>query len=116
MAGNLLGPRAKIVYLADDGKNYKLVTDASFLVAKAGAGAAEPAEFDAASPPANYAGAFPKGAKPRVVFAQDADGNRKSIICTDLTSQLYKSTLPQVVEIDTVEFTTTGRRGETYSF
>lgn len=116
MAGNLLGPRAKIVYLGDDGKNYKIVTDASFVVEKAGAATAAPALFDAASPPTNYAGRFPRGAKPRVVFAQDTAGNRKEVVCTDATSALFKTTLPQVVSIDGTDFTTTGRRGETYSF
>lgn len=116
MAGNLLGSRGKYVYLADDGKNYSVITDDSLAAAGTGAATAAPVEFDAASPPSNYAGRFPRGATPRVVFAEDDEGNRKSLVCFDPTADLYKANLAKEVEIDETTFTTTGRRGEKMTF
>lgn len=116
MAGNLLGPRGKYVYEADDGSTYSITTDASLAVAGLGVADAAPVEFDPASPPAGYAGRFPRGAKPRVVHAQDAAGNRKSLVAFDPQADLYQSNLSQNVTIDETVFTTTGRRGETYTF
>lgn len=116
MAGNLLGSRSKYVYLADDGKNYSVITDDSLAAAGTGAGTAAPVAFDAASPPSNFGGRFPRGATPRVTFVEDAEGNRKSLICFDPTSDLYKTNLAKEVEIEAVTFTSTGRRGEKMTF
>lgn len=116
MAGNLLGPRAKYNYTADDGSIYSITTDESLAVAGLGAGAGAPTEFDPASPPSGYAGRFPRGAKPRKVFVQDADGNRKELTAFTPTANLYNTILAQEVTIETVTFTSTGRRGETYTF
>lgn len=116
MAGNLLGNRSKYVYLGDDNKNYSVLTDESLAVAGTGAATAAPEEYDAASPPANYAGRFPRGATPRVVFVEDTSGNRKALVCFDPSADLYKTNQAKEVTIDTVEFTSTGRRGEKMTF
>ena len=116
MAGNLLGTRSKYVYTADDGKTYSVLTDDSLTVAGMGAAAAAPVEFDPASPPANYAGRFPRGARPRVVFVEDEDGNRKSLIAFNPTATNYATNTPKTIAIDTVDFVSTGRRGETMTF
>lgn len=116
MAGNLLGPRGRYVYEADDGSTYAVTTDASLAVAGLGVANAAPDEFDPANPPTGYAGRFPRGARPRVVFAQDADGNRKQLIAFSPVANLYQTNLPQNVTVETVAFTTTGRRGERYTF
>jgi hypothetical protein len=116
MAGNLLGNRAKYVYKADDNKNYSVITDESLAAAGTGAAAAAPSEFDAANPPANYGGRFPRGATVRVVFVEDSAGNRKALTCFDPTSSLYQTNLAKEVEIDGTTFTSTGRRGEKMTF
>lgn len=116
MAGNRLGSRSKYVYLGDDGKNYSVLTDDSLAIAGTGAGAAFPSAFDPATPPSNYGGRFPRGAKPRVVFAEHADGTRRSLVCFSATATLYAVNLPKDVEIDADDFVTTGRRGEQMTF
>jgi len=116
MPGNLLGPRGKFVYLADDGTTYSVTTDSSLAVAGLGVGAGAPAAFDPQNPPTGYGGRFPRGARPRVVFAQDSNGNRKQLVAFDPTANLYETNLSQAVTIDNGAFVTTGRRGETYTF
>jgi len=116
MAGNLQGPRAKYVYESDDGNTYVVTTDQDLAVAGLGAADAAPEEFDPSTPPANFRGQFPRGADLRRVFCQDASGNRKQLIAFDLTADLYATTLPQDVVVDTVTFTTTGRKGERITF
>lgn len=116
MAGNLLGPRSAYVYEADDGNTYSVITDDSLAVAGLGAADAAPVAFDPSDPPTNYSGRFPRGAEPRKVFVEDASGNRKQLTAFDPTADLYATTLPQNVTIDTVTFTSTGRKGERFTF
>jgi hypothetical protein len=116
MAGNLLGPRGKYVYESDDGTNYVYTTDQDLAAAGLGVGAAAPVAFDPASPPANFGGQFPRGAEPRKVFVQDGSGNRKELIAASIDADLYATLLPTNVTIDTVTFTSTGRKGERFTF
>jgi hypothetical protein len=101
MAGNTLGTRSRYLYVSDTGTTYTLRLDDD--LAEAG-GLTE--GNNGVYPPPRF--------KPRVVLAQaeDAEGNllRKRIPCAP-TSGLLSDT-PQVVEIDGVNFTTTGRVGE----
>jgi hypothetical protein len=116
MAGNLLGARQKYVYKSDTGATYSWLTDTDLAVAGLGAADAAPAVFDPASPPANYVGRFPRGAEPRRVFVEDANGNRKALVAFDPTANFYATATPVNVTIDTVTFTSTGRKGEKFSF
>lgn len=116
MAGNLLGPRGRYVYVSDDLTAYVVTTDVDLAVAGLGVGAAAPAVFDPGSPPANFGGRFPRGAVTRKVFAQDAAGNRKSLTAFAPSSDLYETNLAQNVTLDGTVFTTTGRRGERLTF
>lgn len=116
MAGNRLGPRIKLVYTSDEGTTYSILTDANFQIAGLGAATAAPVEFDPENPPANYGGRFPRGAKPRVVFAQATDGVRRELVACSPTADLYKTNTPQSVTIDSEAFITTGRRGEQVTF
>lgn len=116
MAGNLLGPKSKYVYSADNGDTYSILTDDSLAIAGFGSTTEAPEVFDPESPPPNYRGRFPRGAKPRKVFCQDANGNRKEVTAFTLDADLYSTVLSKNVTIDTVVFTTTGRKGEKFSF
>lgn len=116
MAGNLLGNREKYVYVSDDLKSYGYTTDEDLAVAGLGPAAAAPTVYDPANPPTNYCGSFPRNFKPRVVFVQDADGNRKELIAASPSANLYQTNLAKPVTIDGVQFTSTGRRGEKMSF
>lgn len=116
MAGNLLGEREKYVYESDTGDTYSWLTDTDLAIAGLGAADAAPAVFDPDNPPANYRGRFPRGAEPRRVFVQNANGKRKALVAFDPTSNIYASDTPQAVTIDTAPFTTTGRKGERFSF
>lgn len=116
MAGNLLGPREKYVYVSDDLKSYGYTTDEDLAVAGLGPADAAPTVYNPASPPIDYCGSFPRGFRPRVVFVQDAAGNRKELIAASPSADLYATNLAQNVTIDGVVFTTTGRRGEKMSF
>jgi hypothetical protein len=102
--------------LSDDGKNYSVLTDDSLALIGLGAASAAPVAFDPASPPTNYGGRFPRGAKPRVVHVEDEDGNRKSLVCFAPTGTAYATNLPQVLTIEETDFTSTGRRGEQMTF
>lgn len=116
MAGNLLGARQKYVYTSDTLDTFSWLTDTDLAVAGTGAADAAPAVFDPVNPPANFKGRFPRGAEPRRVFVQDASGNRKALVAFSPTSDLYASDTPQDVTIDTVTFTSTGRKGERFTF
>lgn len=119
MAGNRLGPRARIIYESDEvGQVYILQIDASFIVAGAGAGGSTPDIFDPTDPPAGVMICPPpRRFKPRIVYAQSANGDAvKEIVIASATGSLYATTLRKVVAIDGENFTTTGRRGEKISF
>lgn len=116
MAGNLLGPRGRYVYVSDDLTSYAVTTDVDLAIAGLGTGAGAPDAFDPANPPPNFGGRFPRGAKTRKVYVQDAAGNRKALTAFTPSAGLYQTNVAQQVTIDTVVFTSTGRVGETYSF
>lgn len=107
MAGNTLGPRERIAYTSDSGAIYNLETDANL---------ADAAGLPAATP--GTGSRRPSRFKPRVVFVEGSVGGitvRKDLI-VNADNALYDSDSPGTVVIDTVTFTSTGRRGETLSF
>jgi hypothetical protein len=116
MAGNLLGARQKYVYISDTGDRYSWLTDTDLAVAGTGFEDAAPEVFDPANPPTSYVGRFPRGAQPRRVFVEDANGNRKALVAFDPDASLYATNTPASVTIDTVSFTSTGRKGERFTF
>lgn len=107
MAGNTLGPRKRVAYTSDSGAIYNLDTDANLAdasglpAATPGTGSRKPSRF-----------------KPRCVFVDGSVGGvtvRKELV-VNADSPLYDTDSSSTVTIDTVTFTTTGRRGETLSF
>jgi hypothetical protein len=120
MAGNRLGPRAKIIYESEAvGKVYILTVDASFVVAGAGVGAAAPDIYNPTTPlpPGIDVCPPPKSFNPRGVWVKSADGKaRKFVVCASATAELYATTFPVQVVIDTETFVSTGRVGEKQSF
>lgn len=119
MAGNRLGPRAKIVYESEAvGKVYILTVDANFVVGGAGVGAAAPDIYNPTTPLPNVdVCPPPKNFQARGVWAKSATGDaRKFVVCTSSDSDLYATTFPKQVVIDGETFVTTGRVGEKQSF
>ena len=103
MAGNKLGSRSYYLYTDDLGNNYSYLTDDDLATAVS-------ATLDDSNPP------FPRRFKPRGVYVEDAAGARKFVICPLTTTVQYASNASQAVTIDTVAFSTTGRKGEQQSF
>ena len=107
MAGNRLGPRARVQYTSDTGDIYNLTTDADLAAASglplavSGTGQAPPRRF-----------------KPRGVYAQatSAQGLARRFIPCDPDATFYATSASSTITIDSESFTTTGRRGETLSF
>lgn len=107
MAGNTLGPRQRVAYTSDSGEIYNLDTDANL---------ADAAGLPAATPGTGQR--RPSRFKPRVVFVEALVGGvlaRKELI-VNADNALYDTTASGTVVIDTVTFTSTGRRGETLTF
>lgn len=107
MAGNTLGPRGKYAYVSDTGETWNIVTDADI-----GAASTIPAAV------AGTGQRKPTGAKLRGVYAQATIGGslvRKFIPC-NADAAFYDTNAPSTITIDGTAFTTTGRKGETYSF
>lgn len=107
MAGNRLGPRARVQYTSDTGEIYNLTTDADLAAASglplavAGTGSAPPRRF-----------------KPRGVYCQNTVGGslaRRFVPC-DPDAAFYATSASSNITIDSEVFITTGRRGETLSF
>ena len=107
MAGNTLGPRRKVAYTSDDGTIWNLNTDADLATASGLPNATN-----------GVGQTKPTGASPRVVFCQaTVDGKLvRKAIPVNANSALYDTSSSTTVTIDGTTFTTTGRRGETYSF
>lgn len=103
MAGNTLGPRGDYVYEDDLGVEYKITTDVDLATA-------------AGLVAATNQPRIPSRFYPRGVYVQSATGQRKFLVIGDVTNALYASNGRQNVTIDTVVFTTTGRKGERASF
>lgn len=107
MAGNRLGPRARVQYTSDTGDIYNLTTDADLAaagllpIAVAGVGQAPPRRF-----------------QPRGVYCQSTVGGvlaRRFVPC-DADFAAYATSSSSNITIDGEVFATTGRRGETLSF
>lgn len=106
-SGNRLGTKTVVTYVTDAGVLINLQVDSDLIISNSGleisqAGQPKPLRF-----------------KPRVVFAQArVDGRtvRKALICGTNDAGLYSTNVPQSFDIDGLNFTTTGRRGETQSF
>lgn len=107
MAGNTLGPRGKYAYTSDTGEVYNITTDVDLATA--------------AGLPASTAGvgsAKPTSLSLRVVFCQATIGGRlvRKSLPVNADSPLYDTDASTTVTIDGTVFTTTGRKGESYSF
>lgn len=106
MAGNILGGRSYYQYQADDGSNYSLLLDDSNAAAT---GMVEDDSFPA--PPRRF--------KPRVVFVERNLGARiarKELVVPTSANAAYATNTTSNITIDTLAYTTTGRRGEKLSF
>ena len=107
MAGNTLGPRRKVAYTSDTGDIWNITTDANI------------ADASGLPDATNGVGQRkPTGASLRGVHAQATiNGSlvRKFIPC-NASATFYDTNNSSVVTIDGAQFTTTGRKGETYSF
>ena len=103
MAGNLLGERRYYAYTSDTGVAYKYQTDEDL-------GTAIGATLNDTNPD------FPKRFKPRGVYCKDTDGKSKFVICPTTTNSTYSADASTTLEIDGVDFKTTGRVGEKRSF
>lgn len=103
MAGNLLGDRYYYKYTDDLGNDYKFLTDED--LGDAGNNEKDDTLDD-----------LPRRFKPRGVYAQNDDGNRKFIIVGDPDDEVFASNSSQTLTIDGQSFKTTGRRGEQVSF
>lgn len=104
MAGNTLGARRYYAYTSDTGETYTVLTDKDL-------GDAAGLTESTANP------TLPRRFKPRGVYAEAIIGGvkrRKFLIC-DATSILFEDT-SQTFTIDTTQFRTTGRKGESFSF
>lgn len=99
MPGNLLGQRGWYLYTADNGNQYSYQTDRDLA-------AAVGATLNASNQ------TLPRGLRPRGVYCQDADGNRKFVICPSTTTAAYEADGSTTLTIDGTAFTTTGKRGE----
>jgi len=107
--GQFTGKRATYDYVADDGTEYRLTLDETLgNIASAGLGKTTTASTSTE---------VPKRLKPRVVYWQGTLGTRivrKAIVC-NTDGGLYSSS-SQNLTIDGVAGTTTGRRGEKFTF
>lgn len=99
MSGNLLGPRSWYLYTADNGDTYSYYTDDDLA---AGVGATLDDTNDT----------LPRGLKPRGIYCQDVNGNRKFIICPATTTTQYANPAGATVTVGTVDFAVTSTRGE----
>jgi hypothetical protein len=107
MAGNTLGARGRYAYTSDTGEVYNITTDvdlataAGLPAATAGTGSAKPTSLDL-----------------RKVFCQATIAGRivRKALTVNADSALYDTDASATVTIDTVVFTTTGRKGESLSF
>lgn len=111
--GQFTGARSRFRYTADDARVFVLRLD-STLGGLANTGLTA---FDPAAP--GNAQNKPLRFKPRGVYWQGVLSGRivrKFIVCGTTTAGLYAATGPQAVEIDQVNGTTTGRRGEKLSY
>lgn len=107
MAGNTLGPRAKVQYTSDTGDIYNITTDADLAaasglpVAVQGTGSAKPTGFNL-----------------RGVYAQATIAGRlvRKFIPCDADATFYATNNSSNLTIDGTTFVTTGRKGESLSF
>lgn len=100
---NTLGERRYFSYTSDTGEAYKYLTDEDLGLAVGG-------ELNDTNPD------LPRRFRPRGVYVQDTDGNRKFLICGTTEAAAYNSNASTTVTIDETEFKTTGRKGEQVSF
>ena len=103
MSGNTLGERSLYKYTSDSGTEYKYLTDDD-LAEAAGA------ELNDRLPD------LPRSFRPRIVYCQNSEGVRKSVIIPDVENGVYSTETASNITIDGETFRTTGRRGERVSF
>lgn len=100
---NTLGDRRYFEYISDTDQAFKYLTDEDLGTAVGGT-------LNDTNPD------LPRRFRPRGVYVQDADGNRKFLVCGKRTLAAYASNASSTVTIDETEFKTTGRKGEQVSF
>lgn len=107
MAGNTLGARGRYAYTSDTGEVYNITTDVDLATAVG----LSPATVGTGS-------AKPSGLSLRKVHCQATIGGKivRKSLTVNADSALYDTDSPGTVTIDTVSFTTTGRKGESLSF
>ncbi len=106
MAGHALGPKGRYLYVDDTGAQYNIFYPIALAIAETGLVA-----DDAHGPP-------PRRFRLRGVWIESVEASpalRKFLICGVPTATAYNSNSPQPLNIDTVSFVTTGRRGERLS-
>lgn len=105
-SGNTLGVRRYYLYTTDGGTEYKYLTDETL-------GAAMNATLNDTNPN------LPKRFKPRGVYVQATVAGqtvRKFLISPNVDNTAYAAEASTVVTIDGINFGTTGRKGEQFSF
>lgn len=104
MSGNTLGERRSYRYTSDTGTAYCIVTDLDL-------GTAAGLTLSTEHP------SLPRRFRPRVVFVEAIVGTKKvrKALVVNTNSDLFSDTAESVL-IDGVTFTSTGRRGEKYSW
>lgn len=118
--GNRLGSKEKFLYITDkEDTAYIMRRDTDLAISGFGVGTNAPVPFDGSTLPDGVTSATPRPVnfKPRVVHVEDpVSGARKSMICFDPSASLYAAVVSQTVNIDGLDFVTTGRTGESLSF
>ena len=117
--GNRLGPKSKYIYNTDvTNVAYILTRDEDLAVAGVGSGTTAPVEFDPANPPSGVTlTPPPKRFEPRGVYVEDPlSGARKFLVCFSADASLYAATSATSITIDSLAFTSTGRKGESLTF
>lgn len=97
--GNLLGPRGWYQYTADNGNQYSYLTDRDLATA-VGATLSDDNQT------------LPRGLRPRGVYCQDADGNRKFVTVPATSSAVWTADGSTTLTIAGTNFVVTGKRGE----
>lgn len=116
-AGNSLGPRGKFIYISDNGLSVTLKTDQT-LGELDGTGLVEGSGTTTRPTGFQFRGVYAQSQGTAAVADPPTAATpflRKFIVCNRV-STLYGSDEPQTIAIDGRNFTTTGRRGEKFSF
>lgn len=101
--GTILGPRRYYKYTSDDGNDYKILCDVDNAVAMQGT--TDDALVD-----------LPRRYKPRGVYVETEEGNRKFLIAWERSAIAYATNKTTTVTLKGEVWNTTGRTGERATF